>query len=297
MAQGFRGSPNPRFQKDTKPMRQTLTSGKNTVRPLTDREKAMAECLANIIETAVFTDDGIVDAFLRNMHAQTEHSDAIDNRRKPLNRLLEWPAKRGDAVFTASKESPDPMRDAVERMLLDNSGRIAKWLLFSPDKDLCLSFDKDNIPLDQKIGVGVARVRNWATGKEQFVERDCYDAVMVVTKSTDHRAYSLWNLDTGIAMKTIYPDVQGPDAKNTGRDLMPDLLECYAYRRCTSPVQKKEWADACAKPDIADKAQAKAETAPKASVKQTASPTARILIDAEFIRLAADRQKTESREF
>lgn len=195
--------------------------------------------LTEIIEKATFSDDGIVDRCMQNWHAQYQHQ-AGQEKEDLINRLLQFPDKKGHAAFISSSENPNPMRSAIERIFLDNSEKIAKWMLSDDKTDLLLSFRPED-GLDEKIGIGIARIQDKQTGQEKFVERDCYDAKMVLTKTSLRRGYQLWDLDFGIAMKTIYPDVKAPSSVPTGRDLTPDILASLAFNTSKNLSEKRKW--------------------------------------------------------
>ena len=185
--------------------------------------KTSSQILAELIEKAVFAEDGLVDYCMQNWHARYQHQNGQDAG-KPINRLLQWPDKPADAVFISNDKSQDPMRTAIERLFLDNSEKIADWMLSDDKKDLSLSFRMENDD-NEKIGIGVKRIKDRKTGHERFIEVECHDARMFLTKTSTRRGFQLWNLDFGIAMKTVYLAAAGckdPDSllkgSSTGKD-------------------------------------------------------------------------------
>lgn len=248
--------------------------------------KTSSQILAELIEKAVFAEDGLVDYCMQNWHTRYQHQSGQDAG-KPINRLLQWPDKPADAVFISNDKSQDPMRTAIERLFLDNSEKIADWMLSDDKKDLSLSFRMENDD-NEKIGIGVKRIKDRKTGHERFIEVECHDARMFLTKTSTRRGFQLWNLDFGIAMKTVYPDAMAPSSVPTGRDLIPDVLASLAFSKSKDPAQKREWlaAAGCKDPDSLLKGSSTGKDAPSKhpTPRYGKDPTASCLSLAEEIR-------------
>lgn len=255
--------------------------------------KTGVQILAKLIEKSVFSEDGIVDHCMKNWHARHQHQSG-QGTRKPVERLLQWPDKQADAIFVSDDKTQDPMRTAIERLFLDNNEEIAEWMLSDTEKDLSVSFRMDN-DINDKIGIGVKRIKNRKTGHERIIEVECHDARMFLTKTSTRRGFQLWDLDFGIAMKTVYPDAKAPFSIPTDRDLVPDVLASLAFVKSNDPAQRREWLRmaGCEDPDAILKNLDKPSPMPKTTFHQYQNdPTASCLTLAEEIHSRNPNQGT-----
>ena len=259
------------------------------------KAKTPVQQLSDQIQQSAFNEDGIVSHFLKNQHAQYEHGSLQGDRKKPINRLLTWPDKRADGVFLSEDGNDDPMKSAIEQALLDNADSIAEWFLYGEDKTKAFHFNPDDT--QTKIGYGVKRTIDPKTGQPKFTEVACYDAIMILTKDHKGPVYRFGTMDTGIGMKTIYPDVLAPSSVPTGRDLVPDILASLAFSKSKSLAEKQKWLQMAGVKD--PNALLKAEQKIPRPVSGNAKPrdktdyTTRLLAEAEEIKAKHTRAQAE----
>lgn len=190
---------------------------------LDEIERAYVDGLAGMIKAESRKNGGLVDYLAKAWHANQIHGDHLDPYTEPLDRLTKEPGTSASAVFVKTPETPDPMRTAIRRAVEDNVEKIAIWMLYGKSSDLELNFvERPERPLDTKIGTGVARIPRGKSGKYNFVERDCYDAKVVLIKTSEGASgYSVWGPAPTLRLKTAHPDAAAPSGKKNRQGPCP----------------------------------------------------------------------------